>query len=366
MDYSCSITAKNSNAGKKGQACEIIKTGETGSIRNNKYGFVCKLIFLIILLSCETETTEFQGKLPEDPVNLADFNSEYDDFNSTAPSLGRLIPFCFSTNRNSNGDNFDVIYQPMNINFHKSSGILKITNEYDNWGIYMEDYEIIRKALTRINTSGNELGPYLLYNQNSDLSGYELLLIYSTDAGGNFNINYTFNLDRSDFSDPRPVEFLNSGFNDIYPVFNIDFSRIYFCSDRDGGKFDIFYVELDTNTSADLVEKLSDPDTHEIFKDDLISSQYDDKCPYIFGNIMVFASNRPGGFGGYDLYYSMLENGQWSAPVNFGEKINTPYDEYRPVLLEEDVDYSKYMMIFSSDRPGGKGGFDLYFVGIEK
>jgi hypothetical protein len=145
----------------------------------------------------------FQGKLPEDPVNLADFNSEYDDYNSTAPSLGRLIPFCFSTNRGSNGENFDVIYQPMNINFDKFSGILKVTNEYANWGIYKEEYDDIRNSLDKINTSGNELGPHLLYNQNSDLSGYEFLLLFSSDAEGSFDINFTFNLEDSDFSDPR-------------------------------------------------------------------------------------------------------------------------------------------------------------------
>jgi hypothetical protein len=366
MNSYCSKIEKICHTGKNGQAGEFTKTGLTGSIKNDRYGFVCKLIFLIILLSCDPETTDFQGKLPEDPVNLADFNSEYDDFNSTAPSLGRLIPFCFSTNRNSDGDNFDVIYQPMNINFHKTSGVLKVTNEYHNWGVYTEEYDIIKTSLDKINTSGNELGPYLLYNQNSNLSGYEFLLLFSSDTGGSFDINYTFNLDRSDFSDPVPVEFINSGFNDIYPVFNTDFSRIYFCSDREEGKFDIFYVELDNTTSTDLVEKLSGTRTHEIFREDLISSQYDDKCPYIFGNIMVFASNRPGGFGGYDLYYSRLENGQWSAAVNFGEKVNTPYDEYRPILIDEYVDHSKHMMVFSSDRPGGKGGFDLYFVGIEK
>jgi len=35
-------------------------------------------------------------------------------------------------------------------------------------------------------------------------------------------------------------------------------------------------------------------------------------------SLMVFASDRAGGFGGFDLYYSRLQNGKWSAPVNFG------------------------------------------------
>ena len=80
---------------------------------------------------------------------------------------------------------------------------------------------------------------------------------------------------------------------------------------------------------------------------------------------MVFTSNRAGGFGGFDLYYSLLKNGKWSEPINFGAKINSEFDEYRPVLINEGVSETQTMMVFSSNRTGGLGGFDLYFVGIK-
>jgi hypothetical protein len=82
--------------------------------------------------------------------------------------------------------------------------------------------------------------------------------------------------------------------------------------------------------------------------------------------MMVFSSNRPGGFGGYDLYFSKFENGAWDIPQNFGATINTEFDEYRPILFEEGADIKWHMMVFSSNREGGMGGFDLYFVGVEK
>lgn len=78
---------------------------------------------------------------------------------------------------------------------------------------------------------------------------------------------------------------------------------------------------------------------------------------------MVFTSNRPGGYGGYDLYYSKWNGSHWSAPVNFGPSINTSYDEYRPIL-HRNMEYTNKLLIFSSNRPGGKGGFDLYRTGI--
>jgi hypothetical protein len=56
---------------------------------------------------------------------------------------------------------------------------------------------------------------------------------------------------------------------------------------------------------------------------DSIASDYDDKCPFVTRNIMVFTSNRPGGMGGFDLYYSIYKNGAWGSPVNFGPGINS-------------------------------------------
>ncbi len=52
--------------------------------------------------------------------------------------------------------------------------------------------------------------------------------------------------------------------------------------------------------------------------------------------------------------------------MNFGAVINTAFDEYRPILFNKEVDNDRDMMIFSSNRAGGKGGFDLYFVGVIK
>lgn len=322
------------------------------------------LIGLIISTSCEKAPSGYkynEGSLPETPVNLTDFNTAYDDYNSTAPSLGDLIPFCFSTNRNSHGNEFDIIFEPMNVNFNKTSGILKVTNEYDNWGILADRYEDIKTGLDKITTTGNEFGPNLITDYDADKFSFTLL--YSTDVTGKSQINFTSNRTDGHFSEPKEVAFLNSEFEDLYPTLNAERTRIYFCSNRNGEGFDFFYVNV--NPEMDLESMLSDESSHEIKKDSSLSSTSDDKCPFIFFNQMVFASNREGGFGGYDLYYSLFENGNWSAPINFGDKINTEFDEFRPILINEGVSYKQTMMEFSSNRPGGLGGFDLYFAGVE-
>ncbi len=87
--------------------------------------------------------------------------------------------------------------------------------------------------------------------------------------------------------------------------------------------------------------------------------------PFVLGDKLVFASDRLGGLGGYDLYYAMKTADGWSNPINFGHPINSELDEYRPVVSSAYW-FLNNLMIFSSNRPGGKGGFDLYYVGVPK
>ena len=327
------------------------------------------VLIVSLIYSCKPNDgyKYFTGKFPDTPTNLSDFNTQYDDYNSTAPSLGETFPLCFSSNRNSRGNNYDIVYKLMTIDFSKTSGILRVYNNTSgNLNVVIEN-ENINNALSKINTSSDEFGPYLIpqgrkYNGTNINGRYEsYIFLYSSGIEGNQNIMFTHNTINENYETPKKVNFLNSDFNDAYPTLNNDKSRIYFTSNRDG-VYNIYYNETDKTKS--ILEILNDTKSN-VIKDTILSSNFDDKCPFILDNFMVFTSNRDGGYGGFDLYYSIKKDGKWSTPVNFGNKINTQYDEYRPIVRKE-WDFSNDFMIFSSNRPGGKGGFDLYYVGIEK
>lgn len=73
-------------------------------------------------------------------------------------------------------------------------------------------------------------------------------------------------------------------------------------------------------------------------------------------NTLIFSSNRPGGYGGKDLYrVRRLPNGDWSLPRNLGPVINTPHDEDAPHL---DVDGRT--LYFSSNGHTTIGGYDIF------
>ncbi|TDB65252.1 OmpA family protein [Arundinibacter roseus] len=75
--------------------------------------------------------------------------------------------------------------------------------------------------------------------------------------------------------------------------------------------------------------------------------------------LLYFASDRPGGFGGTDIYLSRFENGTWSEPVNLGPEVNTKGNEMFPFV---DNNGNLY---FSSDGRPGLGDLDIFFAAME-
>ncbi|HBQ81803.1 MAG: hypothetical protein A2X03_11595 [Bacteroidetes bacterium GWA2_40_15] len=73
------------------------------------------------------------------------------------------------------------------------------------------------------------------------------------------------------------------------------------------------------------------------------------------GRILYFASDKPGGYGGSDLYYCQFENGYWKDPVNMGKEINSTGNESYPFINLSGE------LFFSSDGLPGLGGKDIFF-----
>ena len=73
------------------------------------------------------------------------------------------------------------------------------------------------------------------------------------------------------------------------------------------------------------------------------------------GHTLIFASSRPGGFGGKDLWVSYLSQGKWSMPKNMGPAINTRDDDDAPFLH-----YDGATLYFSSLGHQGFGGSDIF------
>jgi len=88
-----------------------------------------------------------------------------------------------------------------------------------------------------------------------------------------------------------------------------------------------------------------------------INTKYWESQAYITedGNAIVFSSDRPGGYGGLDIYISYRENGDWGLAKNLGPTINTSFNEDRPAL----VDGGK-VLFFTSQGHENIGGYDIF------
>lgn len=88
-----------------------------------------------------------------------------------------------------------------------------------------------------------------------------------------------------------------------------------------------------------------------------VNSPYWESFPSlsIDGYTLYFASNRPGGYGGTDIWYCTLDEGRWSEPRNLGPEVNTKGNETAPYIHFDDK-----TLYFASDGHQGMGGMDLY------
>lgn len=90
-----------------------------------------------------------------------------------------------------------------------------------------------------------------------------------------------------------------------------------------------------------------------------IESAFNDHCVFISanGNEVFWTSDRPGGYGGNDIWTMRLVDGNWTKPENLGPNVNSKYGEHHSMLSPDGS--SLYV---TSDRPGGWGGEDIYLA----
>lgn len=165
--------------------------------------------------------------------------------------------------------------------------------------------------------------------------------------------------ERKDTSFEKPVEITSersNKFNNGPLCIAPDGKTIYLTSETETGK--IASNRKFKNHSGIFIGELSGSEVGSLNPFKYNDPDYDVGQPSISkdGKYLFFASDKPGGNGGSDLYYCEFINGDWSEPVNLGPKVNSSGSENYPFMHQSGKLY------FTSDRPGGFGKLDLYFT----
>jgi hypothetical protein len=328
------------------------------SIKSNTTLILLMLLSSTFLTKCNNKEDSYNypfGVFPDTVINIVGLNTAFDDYNSTTSAISGLLPLIFSSNRRSSGGQFDLEQGILKFTFDKNDGHFDLNSE-------MLIDPFLTQLISKSETPLNDFGPYRTY---SSYDGMEYFVLASENADGNLDLKYCTNIPpygtiAPEIYGPYPVKLLNTDFDDAYLTFDLNLDTAYFISNPEG-HFDIYSK---SRPAGKDIGAWFNSDFSASEKVNSLNSSSDDKCPMVYNKLMVFTSNRPGGYGGFDLYYSNFSAGNWGAPVNFGPRINSSSDEYRP-LIGYHSDFSNIYMIFSSNRPGGNGGFDLYFTGLD-
>lgn len=154
------------------------------------------------------------------------------------------------------------------------------------------------------------------------------------------------------WGEPVDLGFNNGEFDDSHPSINIDGDKLYFASNRPGG-----YGGMDIYVAFKMADGWSTP----VNLGDKINTAGNEVFPFIHAdNTLYYASTGLKGMGGLDIFQSKLENGAWGDPVHLPKPFNTKGDDFGLI-----VDLDKINGYFSSNGSGGMGQDDIFNFSIQ-
>lgn len=171
------------------------------------------------------------------------------------------------------------------------------------------------------------------------------------DSTGVYTEDIYFSTKNADgnYSTPKPVETINTKGYEAAIAISPDGQTLFTFSSSEADSGDIFMSKLNGETWEAPVRLNSNINTQ---------NYWEGSCSITAdGRYLYFASERPGGIGGRDIWVSERgSDGDWGPAVNLGRKINTEYDEDAPFIHPDGI-----TLFFSSEAHLSIGGYDIMF-----
>jgi outer membrane protein OmpA-like peptidoglycan-associated protein/Tol biopolymer transport system component len=218
------------------------------------------------------------------------------------------------------------------------------TKDTNYFRVYLLPYSINLAGMGKFDEALNAVNNFLsITNLSSKSVGaasyrktcYQFAIDYKTKHSNSSYIFTPFNLGDS----------VNSQYLEYLPTLTVDDSLLVFTR-RQNGREDFMQCTI-TKNGFTKAKPIGGDLNMQPFKGGVTVSSD--------GEWLIFAGDFSGGFGSFDLYISYATPQGWSEPQNLGENINSHYWESSPSLSPDNR-----MLYFSSNRPGGYGGADLY------
>ena len=213
--------------------------------------------------------------------------------------------------------------------------------------------------ISHINTTALDFSPVfyhhgLVYVSSDKLNGR----VDKNIKENTFDLLYTDMGPKGKLSKPLPFSLkVNTGLHEGPVSFSSDMKTMYFT--RNNIKKGQPVKDIKGVVRLKIYESNKGNDDWENIKElPFNSDQFSCVHPALSGDgqFLYFASDRPGGEGGMDLYYVKKLAKGWSEPINLGPEVNTKDQEVFPYV------HTSGKLFFSSNRKGSRGGLDIYTV----
>ncbi len=187
-------------------------------------------------------------------------------------------------------------------------------------------------------------GRLVAYTKNNFVDGKR----HIASSGMELSI-YTAEISNTgDWINEKPFPFNGTNYQVGFPTFSPDGKALYFASNRpDGfGGYDI-YVSYQAGNSWTLPENLGP----------VVNSPGNEVTPFFDGTQLFFSSDWHYGLGGYDIFRAEQANNRWARVFHLGNGVNSPRDDYGFIF-----DSFRNLGYLTSNRSGGRGNEDIYKV----
>ena len=314
-------------------------------------------------------------------------NGKYKESNKWMSSFSEMRPYDSRAIAFKNTPNYidKIIGRGKKFNIQN----IDINSEYSDFGSIIKDKKIYftssrntdRKSYgwndepfldiysSTINEKGSFLEPNLLEDLNSKF--HEGILSFSADGNTIYFTRESFyekEFEKSEenrnkygqsyiykatklkdrFNIIESLDINDPSFSNKNPMVSPDGKHLYFSSNRPGGfgMYDIYKANINDDGTLSDVENLGQN----------VNSEGQEGFPFFSNdNVLYFSSDGHLGIGGLDVFYSRYIDGKWSNVRNVGIPVNSGADDFAFIIDEENENG-----FVSSNRPGGIGKDDIY------
>lgn len=179
---------------------------------------------------------------------------------------------------------------------------------------------------------------------SGSISGKAIYIIYKGEKGG--DLYFTKLVDGQWMPPEKLPPPINSDYWETSAFITEDGKSIYFISDRPGG-----YGGRDVWFSISQDGKWLPPEN----AGPSVNTSFEEESPFVISDTLFFASQGHNSIGGYDIFYSVIKENYFTPAINVGPPISSPFDEAHFLITPD-----RRIAVFTSNRINTNGSYDVF------